>query len=49
VVLMIGTIEGQKDSYKILKVTLAPKVNDAFKRMLNYSNTGSTKITDGTI
>jgi hypothetical protein len=49
VVLMIGTIECQKDSYEILKVALAPKLNDAFKQMLNYSNTGSTKMTDGTI
>ena len=48
-VLMIGTIECQKDSYDILKVTLAPKLNDAFKRMLNYYNTGTSKMTDGAI
>jgi hypothetical protein len=47
--LMIGAIECQKDSYDILKVTLVPKLNDAFKRMLNYSDTGSSKMTDGTL
>jgi hypothetical protein len=48
-VLMIGTIECQKDSYDILKVTLAPKLNKAFKRMIKYSNPGTSKMTDGAI
>jgi hypothetical protein len=46
---MIGTIKCQKGSYDILKVTLVPKLNDAFKIILNYTDTGTSKMTDGTI
>jgi hypothetical protein len=46
-VLMIGTIDCQKDSYDILKVTLAPKLNEALKRMLNYTDTETSKMADG--